>query len=238
MPFAKLVLASAVWLLFQIGSLSAQGDEPWTRFRGPTARGVAADDPRLPSSWSRTENVKWVVDVPGWGWSSPVVWGDKVFVSTVVSDVPGEGPRKGLYLGEGVRNPPPGTHHWLVFCFDLNTGNQLWRHEAHTGRPPVPRHPKSTYASETPTTDGERLYVLFGDVGLYCYGFDGQLIWEHPIEPKKTLSDFGAAASPVVHGDQVIMVYDNQEQSYIAAYDAATGNQRWQTLRDEPSTWA
>ncbi len=228
----------SLWMAFHPQPLKAQDADHWPRFRGPTARGVAADDPRLPTTWSRTENVRWVVDVPGWGWSSPVVWGDKVFVSSVVSDVPNEGPRKGLYLGEGVRQPPPGTHTWLVLCFDLKTGREIWRRTSHTGRPPVPRHPKSTYASETPTTDGERLYVLFGDVGLYCYDFDGQLIWQQPIAPKKTMMDYGAAASPVVHGNLVIMVYDNQEESYIAAYDALDGHLHWKIPRDEKTTWA
>ena len=111
-------------------------------------------------------------------------------------------------------------------------------HEAHTGEPEIPRHPKSTYASETPTTDGERLYVLFGDVGLYCYDLAGNPLWSHKIEAQKTMNDYGAAASPVVHDGQVIMLYDNQEQSYLASFDAQTGEPRWRTDRDEESTWA
>ena len=143
-----------------------------------------------------------------------------------------------MYLGEGVRDPAKGIHHWLVHCFDLNTGKELWKHEAHTGRPKVPRHPKSTYASETPTTDGERLYVLFGDLGLYCYDRNGKPLWSTMIEPKKTVSDFGAAASPVVHDRQVIVVYDNLEGSWIAAFDAKTGAERWRTPREETHSWA
>ena len=95
----------------------------------------------------------------------------------------------------------------------------------HVGKPQIPRHPKNTYAAETPTTDGKRVYVLFGDVGLYCYDFDGQPLWSHEIEPKKSLLGYGAAASPIVQGDQVVMVYDNLEESYIAALDSATGQQ-------------
>merc|ERR1711964_462240 len=117
-------------------------------------------------------------------------------------------------------------------------GEVLWNQESHTGEPQVPRHPKSTYASETPATDGERLYVLFGDVGLYCYDFDGQQLWSHAIDAKKTLSDYGAAASPIVHDGQVILLYDNQEESYLASFDAETGRQNWQTDREETSTWA
>ncbi len=210
----------------------------WPRFRGPNADGVAKDDSRLPSNWSTTENVAWVADVPGWGWSCPVVWGDKVFLTTVVSDEESTVPKKGLYLGQGVRMPAKGVHHWLVYCFDLKTGKELWKDEAHTGEPKIPRHPKSTYAVETPVTDGKRVYVLFGDVGLYCYDLGGKQLWSHDIEAKKTFFDYGAAASPVAHDDQVIMVYDNQEASYIASYDVETGKQRWQTDREEKSTWA
>lgn len=217
---------------------SVYAENNWPRFRGPTAMGVAEDDPRLPDRWGRTENVVWQAEVPGWGWSSPAVWGNKVFLTTVVGEEEYEKPRKGLYLGEGRRKPPKGVHHWMVYCFDLNSGNVLWKAEAHQGEPKSPRHPKSTYACETPTTDGEHLYVLFGDVGLYCYDLEGKLLWSHLIEHKKTFYGYGAAASPVVHGDQVIMIYDNQEASYVASFDAKTGKQRWRTERDETSTWA
>ncbi len=216
----------------------AYADDNWPRFRGPAADGVSKDDPRLPATWSTSENIKWVADVPGWGWSCPVVWGDRVFLTTVIRDEEYESPKKGLYLGRGRSKPPEGVHHWLVYCFDLTSGKTLWKHEAHRGEPQIARHPKSTYASETPTTDGRRLYVLFGDVGLYCYDLEGKPLWSHEIDAKKTFFDYGAAASPIVHKRQVIMVYDNQEQSYIASFDAETGQPRWRTDRDEISTWA
>jgi outer membrane protein assembly factor BamB len=208
------------------------------RFRGTNADGIADDDARLPDTWNKKTNVKWVAEVPGWGLSCPVVWGDKVFVTTVVSDGEQAAAKKGLYLGQGVRTPAKGLHHWLVFCFDLKSGKMLWKQEAHAGEPKVPRHPKSSYASETPTTEGKRLYVLFGDLGVYCYDLDGKPLWSHKIEPKKTYLDYGAAASPVVHEGQVLMLYDNEEGSYLASLDAETGKQRWRTERAEKTTWA
>ena len=219
-------------------STAAAAENHWPRFRGPNADGVAPDNTELPTTWTNTENVKWVAEVPGWGWSCPVVWDDRVFLTSVVSEEENLTPSKGLYLGQGVREPAKGVHHWMVYCFDLNTGKEIWKHEAHSGQPQVPRHPKSTYASETPTTDGERLYVLFGDLGLYCYGLDGKPLWSQKIEPKKTFFDYGAAASPVVHDGQVIVVYDNLEDSWIAAFDAKTGDQRWRQARDETHSWA
>ncbi|MEZ6077874.1 MAG: PQQ-binding-like beta-propeller repeat protein [Pirellulaceae bacterium] len=218
--------------------LLVYADENWTRFRGGDATGVVADNRALPTQWSHTENVTWVADVPGQGWGSPIIVGQRVFVSSVVADEANTKPQDGLYLGQGVRDPAKGIHHWMVFCFDITTGDEVWRHEAHTGRPLVPRHPKSSYAAETPTTDGQRLYVLFGDLGLYAYSLEGELLWSQMIEPKKTFMDYGAAASPVVHDGQVIVVYDNREDSWIAAFDAESGELKWRTPRDETHSWA
>ena len=225
-------------ILFILTIPLADADDNWPRFRGAAADGVAADDPRLPDRWSHDENIAWSVDVPGLGWSNPIVWGNRVFVTTVVSDEANTQPKKGLYLGKGVREPEKGIHHWMVHCFDLTSGRELWKHEARSGVPEIPRHPKSSYAAETPTTDGERVYVLFGDIGLFCYSMKGDLVWSKPIEAKKTFFDYGAAASPVVHDGQVIVVYDNLEASWIAALDVHTGNENWRQSRDERRSWA
>lgn len=231
-----------IWLISSASIACAEaiaaGQDDWPRFRGADASGVVADDERLPDEWDQQKNVQWKVEIPGRGWGSPIVWGDRVFVSAVHSDDEYEEPKAGLYLGLGRGEPPDTAHHWMVYCLDLHSGKLLWRHEAHTGKPLVPRHPKNTYAAETPTTDGKRLYVLFGDLGLYAYDFEGRPLWTHTIEPKKTKYGYGAAASPVIAGDSVIMVYDNDEESYIAALDRATGALRWKQPREETSTWA
>ena len=106
---------------------NAIADDNWPRFRGPHADGVAPDDDRLPATWNLTDNVKWTAEVPGRGWACPIVWGNKVFLSTVVNDEENEPPKKGLYQGMGVRTPAKGLHHWLVYCFDLKTGNLMWK---------------------------------------------------------------------------------------------------------------
>lgn len=223
------------WLLMSFNLLA---QDRWPRFRGPEGRGVGKPNANIPIEWNREKNVQWTAKIPGLGWASPVVEGDRVFISTVVSDEENRSPAKGLYLGQGVREPSKGTHRWLVLCFDLNTGKELWRDEAHRGVPLIPRHPKSTYAAETPATDGEQLYVLFGDLGLWCYSLDGEKRWERRIEPRKTFFDYGAAASPVVHNDQVFVVYDNLEASWIAAFNTQTGEERWKVSRDEKRSWA
>lgn len=242
-PPSHLRTACLVWLasIAYLGMATAQ--ENWPRFRGANAMSVAQDDAQLPDTWDKEKNVLWKTPVPGLGWSCPVIWGQRVFLTSVVCDAAdeNEAPRAGLYLGEGRRSIPKGLHHWLTCCFDIKTGKVLWKHEAHQGAPPVGRHPKSTYASETPATDGERLYVLFGDLGMWCYDVNtGDVLWQHAIESKETMYDYGAAGSPVVHGDQVFIVYDNHEKgaSYIISLDAKTGKERWRTPRDERSTWA
>jgi len=200
--------------------------------------GVAEDDPKLPETWSKTENVDWVTEVPGWGWSGPINAGRKVFLTAVINDDKYEMPQKGLYLGQGRQEPPKTVHHWMVYCLDLDSGEIVWKHEAHRGLPQAPRHPKSTYASETPVTDGERVYTLFGDLGLFSYDLNGNLLWSHKIKPEPSIFGYGAAASPVVCGDSVIVLYDNQGQSFLAAFDKKTGKQLWRANRDERSTWA
>lgn len=227
--------ATAVLVTFTL--LPAHAQDNWTRFRGEDATGVAEDDPRYPTTWDRQKNVQWTADIPGWGWGSPVVWGDKVFVSAVHSDEDYEQPEGGLYLGEGRGDPPNSIHHWMVYCLSLDSGEILWKDEAHVGKPQIPRHPKNTYAAETPATDGKRVYVLFGDVGLYCYSLDGERLWQQMIEPRKTMRGYGAAASPVLLDDQLIMTYDNEEESYISSFDTATGEIQWTQGRDERTTW-
>ena len=203
-----------------LSSSFALAQENWPRFRGADATGVVADDPRLPDTWDQEKNIRWRANIPGWSWGSPVVWGDRVFLSSCHSDVDYQEVKN-----QGGEAPPPSDsiHHWMVYCLSLTTGELVWKREAHTGKPKMPRHWKNSYASETPTTDGRRLYVLFGDLGMYCYDFDGTLLWKHVLEPKGTDGNYGAAASPVVHDGQVFMVYDNEEESYLLAIDGKSG---------------
>jgi outer membrane protein assembly factor BamB len=163
-------------------------------------------------------------------------------VTTVVAAQEGEKPRTGLYLPATgttrMPDPPAGTHQWKVYCLDLQTGRILWERVAHEGAARSPRHPKNSFASETPVTDGQRLYVLFGNLGLFTYDLDGALLWSHRIEPQLDQWGWGPGASPVLLGDQLIMVSDNDGQSYIASFDTRTGKQNWRSDRDEGHNWA
>jgi len=215
----------------------ALADGEWRQLRGPGAAGVAPQSTNLPTTWSTSENIAWKTDIPGRGWSSPIVTAGRVFFTTVVNKGELEDPKKGLYFG-GNRPKPTSDHEWFVTCLDLMTGDLLWNKKVHEGVPQTAIHVKSSFASETPVTDGEYVYVLFGGLGMYCFDLEGELVWEKPIEPKKTRYGWGYAASPILHKDRLYVVNDNDETSYLAAYDKRTGEEIWKIDRDEKSNWS
>lgn len=217
------------------GSSAARAGQ-WGQFRGPGSRGVL-DDPALPDTWSASENVAWKQPIPGMGWSSPVVWGSRVFVTSVMSTIPAKVPKPGLYLG----NEDPAAaneHRWMVYALDFETGRVLWEREAHKGTPAQSRHLKNSYASETPITDGERIYVLFGNVGLFAYAMDGTPLWQQRWPARKTRNGWGPAASPVLHDGRLYVVHDTDEDAWIAAVDARTGKEVWRTPRSVETNWS
>jgi outer membrane protein assembly factor BamB len=215
---------------------SACAQENWPQFRGPNA-GVVDDD-ILPTAWSTTENVAWAVDIPGRAWSSPIVWGDRVFVTSVTVTADDETPKKGLYLGGDRDKPSAEVRRWMVYCIDFNSGKILWEKCPHQGAPERPKHLKNSYASETPVTDGQRLYVYFGSIGLFCYDLDGKQLWSKQFGSPKMRGNWGTAASPVLYKDRLYIVNDNEERSFIVALDKKTGEQIWRVDRDEKSNWA
>ena len=212
------------------------GQENWPQFRGPGARGVG-DSPKLPLVWGSGTNIAWQTPIPGRGWSSPVVWGDRIFLTTAVSEGQVEAPKKGLYFGGDRPTPPSYRHHWQVLCLDWRDGRVLWTNEVAVAAPLTPVHLKNTYASETPVTDGEHVYAHFGPVGLFCLDVSGKLAWSQPFQPRKIAHGWGTAASPALHGDRVFVVSDNEEESFAAAFDKRTGKELWRVSRDEPSNW-
>lgn len=208
----------------------------WPQFRGDSA-GVS-EDGVVPSKWSTKENVAWAVDIPGRGWSSPIVWGDRVFVTSVIGGSEAGQPKKGLYLGGNRDEPSDKTHLWMVYCIDFNTGKIIWEKLAHQAVPKYATHVKNTYASETPVTDGERVYAYFGNIGLFCYDMDGNELWSKDFGSHKTRYNWGTAASPVLYKDWLFIVNDNEEQSFAVALGKITGAQMWRIDRDEKSNWA
>jgi len=210
----------------------------WPQFRGPGARGVSGDDPRLPTRWSTTENIAWKAPIPGIGWGSPIVWGDRVFVTTAVSAGQGGEIKKGFYNAPENPAPPKDAHRWEVYALDLQSGDVVWKREVHRGAPKSPRHPKNSYASETPVTDGEHVYAHFGHLGTWCLDRGGNVVWAKQWPPNATVLGWGTGSSPVLHEGRVYIVNDNEDSSYLVALDKKTGKEIWRDERDEQGSWA
>ncbi len=210
----------------------------WPQFRGEGARGVAKDDPRLPESWSATENVSWRTPLPGMAWSGPIVWDDRVLLTNCVAAGSVEAVKKGLYFGGNRPEPPKDVHTWSALALDLETGKRLWESEAHAGIPETPRHLKNSFASETPATDGERVYAHFGHLGTFAFDLDGEPVWSKRWPSHPTRHGWGTAASPALHQGRLYIVNDNDAESSLAALEASTGKEIWRVERDEKSNWA
>jgi len=229
-----------VWL---IACASVSGQH-WPSFRGPNASGVSDGHP-TPVKWNAPsgESVLWKTPIPGVAVSSPVVWGDRVFVSTAVSSDPHATIRTGLY-GDVEPSSDLSRHSWRLVALDKRTGKVLWERVAHEGVPRTKRHPKSSQASPTPVTDGRHVVVSFGSEGLYTYDVDGKLLWKRDLgvlnagwfyDPDY---EWGVGSSPIIWKSSVIVQCDIQKNSFIAAFDVATGQPLWRTPREEIPSWS
>lgn len=218
-------------------SMTLYAGEVWPQFRGPGSSGISEEDPRLPDQWSASQGVAWTLDTPGQSWSSPVVWRDKIFLTSAVPQGQTEPMKKGLYFG-GERRDPGVPHQWKVTCIDFDSGKVLWEKVARESVPPGPKHLKNSYASETPVIDGERVYAYFGNAGLFAYDVSGELLWSKTWDPVKTQADWGTAASPVLHQDRLYVLNDNETKSFLLALNKKTGEEIWRVDREEKSNWS
>ena len=234
--FSALSTVCLVVVLSWLPTKSRAADN-WAQFRGPGAAGVSTNS-GLPDAWSAEERIAWKTPIPGRGWSSPIVWGNRIFVTTAIREggQPGAA-KKGLYFG-GNRPVPKSVHRYVVYCLDLDTGKIVWERQVHRGVPKHGHHLKNSLASETPVTDGERVYAYIGNVGLFSFDFEGKLLWSKRWESVPTRFGWGTAASPVLHGERIYLVNDNEQESFLVALDKKTGKRIWRVERDEKSNWA
>ncbi len=233
----RVSILAALLAVSTIPLLAARAQAP----RFLATRSAAEGQPTPPEHWSASENILWKSDIPGLGWSSPIVIGNRIVLTTCVNKGETPEPRKGLYLEDVDANKypkPKDQHEWLVLCLDLNSGKTLWQQTAHTGIPAKPHHIKNTLASETPTTDGQRIFAYFGNVGLFCYDLEGTLLWKHLVPATETQYGWGTSISPIVYKDRVYLVNDNEEKSYLLALDAKTGAEAWRVERQEKTNYA
>lgn len=253
-----------------VGILTGGGQAAdWPQFRGPGGSATATET-NLPEEWSTSKNVAWKVKVPGYGWSSPIVWGDKVFVTTAVSDkqqkpggfgmpgggrggppgggrggppgggggFPGGGGPGGGRGGFGGQKPPDDVYQFEIYCLQASDGKVLWKQTALEAKPRTPKQPSNTYATETPVTDGERVYAYFGMTGVFCYDFSGKQLWKADLGAYPTALGFGSASSPALDGERLFIQCDNEEKSFLVALDTKTGKELWRTPRTDRTSYS
>jgi len=233
-----LSVAICIWLA---GSAYAQN---WPSFRGQRASGVA-DGTNPPVTWDaeKSVNIAWKTAIPGLAHSSPVVWGDRIFVTTAISSNEKTPFEYGL-IDTAASAKDASKHIWRVYCLDKNSGRILWDKTVHEGVPKVQRHTKASQANPTPATDGKYLVTFFGSEGLFCFDLDGKLLWQKDLgilnggwTPAKGL-EWGFGSSPVLYKNLVIIQCDIQGQSFLAAFNLKDGKQVWRTQREEDSSWS
>ena len=244
MKMPTLGLPSTTILMFLIsnvaGALCAQD---WGHWRGPTGNSVAPNA-TPPTNWSDTSNVKWKVEIPGKGSGSPIVWGDKVFVVSAVSKASPQPdtdaqPQRGRGRGRRRGGAPLSETQFQLFCFEKNSGKEIWKKTAVTATPHQGVHGTNNFASASPCTDGEHIYAFFGSRGLFCYSMDGELQWKKEDFGKmQTRNGFGEGSSPTIAGDKIVVPWDHEGQSAIFTLNKKTGKTIWKTDRDEPTNWS
>lgn len=224
-------------LILLFAFLSAAYAENWPGWRGPGARGISIEK-TIPTQWDLSKNIKYKVPVPGLGHSSAIVWGNRIFVTTAVNADPAEADwQKGFPRVD--RKLDASEISWKVLCYERDSGKILWERTAISRKPVNGRHTKNSYASQTPVTDGAYVFAFFGDQGMYCYDFEGKLIWSRDLGKFTMRNNWGMGSSPVLYRNYVIQTCDQETgKSFIVALDKKTGKTAWQVDRDELSSWS
>jgi len=215
----------------------------WSSFRGNRAAGVA-EGQGLPEKWDAAKNlnIKWKTAIPGLSHSSPIVWGDRVFLTTAISSKGGDSFRKGLY-GDGDASDDRSSQQWKLYAIDKKSGRVLWDRTAYEGVPREKRHIKASYANSTPATDGRYVIAFFGSQGLYAFDVKGRAVWKKDLGVLNAgaydLPDYewGTASSPIIYKDLVIVQCDTQKGSFLLAADIKTGRTVWKSDREELPSW-
>ncbi|HZL89954.1 MAG TPA: PQQ-binding-like beta-propeller repeat protein [Pirellulaceae bacterium] len=218
---------------------TAAAEVNWGQWRGPLGTGVApkADPPVL---WNEAEgtNIRWKTRIPGRGHSTPVVWADRIFLTTAIPFGEKLPPRPSTAPGNHDNLPVTHRQQFVALALDRAGGKILWQKTLHEALPQEQGHHTASLASNSPVTDGERGHAFFGSFGLYCLDLDGKLIWNADFGPMQSLHGHGEGSSPVLHGQTLIVNWDHEGQSFVVALDKRTGKQKWKIERDEVTSWA
>ncbi|MDP3003057.1 MAG: PQQ-binding-like beta-propeller repeat protein [Bacteroidales bacterium] len=237
-----IILFSSVFFSLTINA-QTKPERQWPGFRGYMASGVL-DNANLPQSFDLNKmiNIRWKVEIPGFGLSSPVIWDSKLFITTAISQADNSGFKPGIY-GDISPVKDSSVHEWKVYCIDKNTGKMIWDRTSYKGIPKMKRHPKSTHANTSVATDGKYVVAFFGSEGLFCYDMSGNLLWQKSFGLLKSVffmvktAEWEFASSPIIYNGVLIIQCDVLENSFVAAYDVKTGKELWKTQRDEYPGW-
>jgi outer membrane protein assembly factor BamB len=231
------LLGAPGWLGAATGETNAPSSRYWAQWRGPLANGVAPlANP--PIEWSEQKNVRWKVKLPGPGHSSPIVFGDRVYVMGAAPI--GEAQPAVHDSAPGVHDSVPVTHRhqYFVMALSRTDGRVLWKRVVREEWPHEGGHTTGSQASNSPTTDGEFIYAFLGSRGLYCLDMNGEVKWEKDLGKMQTLHAHGEGSSPVLHGDTLIVNWDHEGSSFLHAFHKRTGQQLWKVARDEKTSWS
>lgn len=209
----------------------------WPQWRGPLGIGVA---PRCnpPVTWSEDKNIRWKIAIPGKGHSTPIIWGDRIFITTAIPYGDVLAPRHQHAPGAHDNMPTLRRQEFVVLAINRRDGTILWRRTLRSERPHESTHETGSWASNSPVTDGEHLFVSFGSRGLYCLDLDGELRWQVDVGGMHTKHGHGEGSSPALYGDTLIINCDHEGESFVIALDKRTGKQRWKAARDELTSWS
>lgn len=255
----RIVTGGCLGLLLAATAVFVQAQAPdqahWPQWRGPFFNGMARGD--APTVWSDINNIKWKADIPGRGHSTPVIWGDKIFLTTAIptgkpapappatdAAQPASGTQQsgqgGGQQARGRESGPQPEQRFEVLCLDRKTGKILWQRTARVAVPHEGYHRAyGSFASNSPVTDGKYVYVSFGSRGIYCYDVNGKLIWEKDLGVQMRIRlGFGEGTAPLLIGDRLILVFDQEVDSFIVCLDRRTGKELWRVPRDERSSWS
>jgi outer membrane protein assembly factor BamB len=211
----------------------------WPHWRGPMQTGVApAADPPLTWNEADGKNIRWKTEIPGRGHSTPIVWGDRIFLTTAIQVGDALPPRPSTAPGNHDNLPVTHSHRFVALAVDRTSGKILWQKALREAVPHEQGHYTGSLASNSPVTDGEFVYVFFGSFGLYCLDVEGQLVWKRDFGPMQSLHGHGEGSSPAVYKETLVVNWDHEGQSFIVALDKRTGKERWRVERNEVTSWA
>ena len=244
-PFASPRSFRFTLVCIALGSLlpaSVMEASDWPQFRGPSGNGMTVEA-SYPLEWSESNNLAWTAEVPGGGWSSPIVVADRLFLTTAVSEETG----RPAGFGRGVAqmgnfskaSAPKNPVSFEVHCLSLTDGKELWKQVVDNRKPPFKIHPSNTYATESPATDGQRIFVYFGAIGVVaCLDLEGKEVWRRDLGAFPTGNGFGSGSSLAIEGQRLFVQCDNDKQSFLTALDTRTGKELWRNDREGRTSWS